>query len=91
MVVAGRFKAAVVLLAVAMSVTACAEDAAPVNKGTESEPAPNTVDTPLNDIVERITIDGMPCLIWKDKAGSGNTTYAYSGLTCDWSKNKGGN
>ncbi len=32
----------------------------------------------------RVTIDGMPCIIYKDKVGDGHGKYAYSGLTCDW-------
>lgn len=39
----------------------------------------------LDDHVTRIVIDGMDCLVWKDKISSGNSSYAYSGLTCDWS------
>lgn len=42
-------------------------------------------DEPLDGTITRITIDGMPCLVWENKRGSGNTQYGFSGLTCDWS------
>lgn len=32
----------------------------------------------------RVRIDGMPCIVYKDKVGDGHGKYAYSGLTCDW-------
>lgn len=31
-----------------------------------------------------VTINDMPCIVWMDKRGEGNTNWAYSGLDCDW-------
>ena len=95
LMVAGRFKAAMVVLVVALSAASCGDDDAIVSDEKARPLTSTTVlvptDPPLNDQVERVTIDGMPCLVWKDKVNGGqNSAYAYSGLTCDWSKKKEG-
>lgn len=34
----------------------------------------------------RVTIDGMPCLIWTESHYlDSNSGWTYSGITCDWS------
>lgn len=79
-----------ILLALVLTCVACGSPTAESYRDTSTEPdEPKPVYAKvkplLDDFVERITIDGMDCLVWKDKAGEGDHTYAYSGLTCDWS------
>jgi hypothetical protein len=31
-----------------------------------------------------VEVNGLPCILWLDKHGEGNATWAYSGLDCDW-------
>lgn len=39
-------------------------------------------DLPGN--VYEIEVNGMPCVVWMDHRGAGQSSYAYSGLDCDW-------
>lgn len=31
-----------------------------------------------------VEVNGLPCIVWMEKKGAAETSYAYSGLTCDW-------
>lgn len=78
-----------ILIALAVLCAACGSPSTVefVNISTTSrKPGTPVKTTPhLDDKVYRVVIDGMDCLVWKDKINSGNSSYAYSGLTCDWS------
>lgn len=58
---------------------------------TLADGTPRTIHTTTDpgeltdDEFDTIIIDGKPCIVWKDRRGSDDDQYAYSGLTCDWS------
>lgn len=77
-----------ILLALAVLCSACGSPSmvkfenistAPRKPGTQAKTTPH-----LDDKVYWVVIDGMDCLVWKDKISSGDSSYAYSGITCDW-------
>jgi hypothetical protein len=68
---------------VAVALAGCGEDdgSEPQTRDITTEESPGALD---ESDFDRITIDGMPCIVWKDKRDSYESQYAYSGLTCDW-------
>lgn len=67
-------------------VTACGDDddTEPISETSEN-PTVFTADDLGGSFADarfiRVTIDGMPCIVYKD---SFTAHRAYSGLTCDW-------
>lgn len=76
-------------LVASLVLLACGDDTASSGDFDQPNVDIRTSDDPgelTDDEFDRITIDGMPCIVWKDERNSGaNSAIAYSGLTCDWS------
>lgn len=77
------------LVALALLLVACGTDEARAgnDETTTRDRQIVTSDDPgelTDDEFDHITIDGMDCIIWKDKRYDGDSAFAYSGLTCDW-------
>lgn len=75
-----------------LGVAACGDDAQDTNdNGTEDRVdwiANGDAGSMEHANFIRITVDGMPCILYKDRTGHGTADVAYSGLTCDWSQSK---
>lgn len=72
-------------LALGILIGACAGGTTTLADGSLREIHTSTDPGELtDDEFDRVTIDGKPCIIWKDKRGANQNAYAYSGLTCDW-------
>lgn len=58
-----------------------------VGDGDAEYPSVLTFDDPaeLGGSLYRIDVDGMPCIIWKQRKGSDSKAVGYGGITCDWS------
>lgn len=69
-----RALAAMALLAL----VACGDDDT-IDGGT---PASKSEDVPGN--FYEVEINGMPCVVWMEKRGEGQSSWSYSGLDCDW-------
>lgn len=63
--------------AIALLLAACGDDE--IDGGTKA-----SADGSIPGNVYRVTIDGMPCVLWMDKRGAGDSSWAYSGIDCDW-------
>lgn len=59
------------------ALAACSETIAP-----EAPRATASADVPGDFI--RVEIDGMPCIVWINERGAGQSQDSFSGLTCNW-------
>lgn len=74
------------MVASAAMVVACSADAsgAPDSTGLVFHTTTDDSDGSLGGTFYRVTVDDMPCIIWKQKAGSDSGARGYGGITCDW-------
>lgn len=69
-----RFLLAALVIA---GLAACSEDE--IKGGTK---ATKSGGVPGN--IYEVEINGLPCVLWMDKHGASETSWAYSGIDCDW-------
>lgn len=74
-----------VLFGLGIILGACASSATGLADGSlrEISTSTNPGELTANEF-DRIKIDGMDCIVWKDERGQAENRFAYSGLTCNW-------